>query len=222
MYIDSFNFNCQNLYQGQTCPQSYNANTYSTNYSNISMRGKGNLPKKDNFIRKFLKNLTDKIPEKTIKDGDNKKRYKITSLLSNPAGNRLILGAAAVSIQPFIDLSNKKVDEDTRKISANRTLAKAIVCTAVGCLVRGANYKAVKMMTEKGGAKKYSEWLIPKRIKIDSEEDLETYRNTISTFTALAVMFFTNFLLDAPLTTIASNRLNRNNFKKLEAKNAQK
>ena len=51
---------------------------------------------------------------------------------------RIILGATALATQPFIDLNNKDVDEETRKISAARTIAKIIAGTTVGVIVRYA------------------------------------------------------------------------------------
>ena len=39
---------------------------------------------------------------------------------------RIVLGATALATQPFIDLHNKDVDEETRKLSAARTVAKII------------------------------------------------------------------------------------------------
>jgi len=49
---------------------------------------------------------------------------------------RLVLGIASISSQPFFDYYNKNVDQETRNYSAVRTVAKIIVGTTEGCLVR--------------------------------------------------------------------------------------
>ena len=57
--------------------------------------------------------------------------------------NRVILGASALMSQPFIDMHNRKVDEDTRKVSAARTVAKIIAGTLTGFFVRYGCIKAI-------------------------------------------------------------------------------
>ena len=54
----------------------------------------------------------------------------------NSVEQRIILGATALATQPFFDYYNKNVDEDTRKVSTARTIAKIIAGTAVGIAVR--------------------------------------------------------------------------------------
>ena len=60
---------------------------------------------------------------------------KINKNVSSPE-QRLILGVTALFTQPFIDLSNKRVNEETRLMSFARTLSKIVVGTTVGVLVR--------------------------------------------------------------------------------------
>ena len=50
------------------------------------------------------------------------------------AEQRLILGVTALATQPFIDAHNKSVDEETRKVSVARTIAKIIAGTLTGLL----------------------------------------------------------------------------------------
>ena len=50
----------------------------------------------------------------------------------NSPEQRLIQGATALAMQPFIDFQNKKADEETRAVSVARTLGKIIAGTAVG------------------------------------------------------------------------------------------
>lgn len=135
---------------------------------------------------------------------------------------RLILGATALATQPFIDLNNKEVDEDTRKLSAARTVAKIIAGTIVGVGVRYLGIKAVKAFSKcdfiyKGDSKDFITRIIPDAKRgfltptsfrggvfpmatAEVERRLEKYRKAMGTLTATIAMVATNFLLDAPLT----------------------
>lgn len=155
------------------------------------------------FYDKFIKSL----PNKDIKGAE--KLNKIGQALASPHWNRLTLGAAALTTQPLIDFYNPKVDKDTAIISSLRTMAKIIACTAVGFVVRGSCYKLANKYIN-CDPKEGSTLLTPKEIL--AETNLETkrlklklHKNAVSTITALSVMVFTNFLLDAPLTTKLAN-----------------
>lgn len=140
---------------------------------------------------------------------------------------RLILGATALATQPFIDMHNKNIDEETRKTSVARTLAKIVAGTIVGVLVREAGIKYIERYSKylpiygnkaKGilvGIKreKGRSCFVPVLEKIAKNgksifpiEDAELtrkfvlYRKAFGTFVATIAMIGTNFLLDAPLT----------------------
>lgn len=119
---------------------------------------------------------------------------------------RLILGATALMSQPFIDLYNRKVDEDTRKISAMRTIAKIIAGTTTGFAVRYACNLAVEKFINAPikGAKAWKSWLYPK-IKV-TEEGLRHYKLSLGAIIALGVMMITNFAIDAPSTKYLTNK----------------
>lgn len=143
--------------------------------------------------------------------------------LAAPHTNRLIMGASALMSQPFIDLSNKKVDEDTRRISAMRTISKIIVGTTTGYIIRGLCLKAIDYCTQLP-----EQVLDKKNIKLktlltpsnatNSKNFIKQYRSAISTLAALFVMTFTNFLIDAPCTMKLTNKL----IDKLNEKNKPK
>ena len=107
------------------------------NQNNINMYG---AKRNSNLWNRLKNNLWDKIPNKTFTPNENtlKKLRKYEENMSHPAKNRLIMGATALVTQPTIDYYNKKVDEETRTISRNRTIAKILAGTTVGILVRGA------------------------------------------------------------------------------------
>lgn len=132
---------------------------------------------------------------------------------------RLLLGATALAIQPFIDLQNKDVDKETRLMSVARTIAKIIAGTAVGVAVRYAGIAAVKALSkytpvlDKAGKQvvrlKDCGPLIPlfqgkNKFKPISPELLEAnmnrYIKAMGTFFATVAMVYTNFSLDAPIT----------------------
>lgn len=167
------------------------------------------------FYDRFIKN----IPNKDIKNP--RKLTKLGQALASPHWNRLVLGAAAISTQPFIDLHNKKVDEDTAKISSLRTTAKIIACTSVGFCVRGLSFAAANKFIH-GSEEEGSTLLTPTKILKEKNPEIrklkiKLHKNTSSTLLALFVMMFTNFLLDAPLTTKLANKFISNYRAKQES-----
>ncbi len=142
---------------------------------------------------------------------------------------RLALGGFAFLIQPLIDIKNKDVDEDTRKVSAIRSAAKAIIGTVSGIVVRGgcmklAEYKyaqkdAAGKIIKEGGKIKIDPLKVQKSfgegfeaLKLDNKalsDAIKRVPSVIGTIAALGVMIFTNFLIDAPLTNITMEKINK-------------
>ena len=154
--------------------------------------------------------IANVIPKLTVKgEKANKAISWIGEQISSPE-NRLILGVSALMSQPFIDLYNKKVDEDTRKVSAARTVAKIIAGTLTGVLIRSGCIHAIDAFT------KYPSQITPdmkfKKLRslfAPSEgllNDLSYYKKSLGTIISLFVMVFTNFLIDAPLTKFLTNK----------------
>lgn len=136
--------------------------------------------------------------------------------LSTPA-NRFFLGATALSIQPWIDLNNKDVDEKTRKVSCARTIAKIIAGTSVGIAVRWACIKSINALTHTPEElaklnKKPTEFngaLIPTYLTREQFAEagrlIKKHRSAIGSIVALGVMLITNFALDVPITKFLTN-----------------
>lgn len=123
--------------------------------------------------------------------------------------NRLILGATALLTQPFIDLSNKRIDEDTRKVSAARTVAKIIAGTSTGFLVRWGCIKSIDAFTNYPSTIKPGTKFAKLRTLFAPDivlKNLRYYKNGLGTFVALFAMVFTNFLIDAPVTKYLTNK----------------
>lgn len=127
--------------------------------------------------------------------------------ISSPQ-NRLILGVSALMTQPFIDLHNKNVDEETRKVSVARTLAKIIAGTTTGVLVRHYSIKAVEAFTKnpKVASNRLQSLLFPKHIANVTIKGMKHYKKALGTIISLAVMLFTNFAIDAPCTKYLTNK----------------
>lgn len=149
------------------------------------------------------------------------------------AGQRLISGITALFTQPFFDWHNKNVDEDTRKTSTARTLGKIIAGTLTGVAIRQICIEATKKFTQnenivkseldkfnkkavlKGkplkdipkefNFTKVQQGLLPKSKLGASAREIKKYRGAFGTFAAVGIMVFTNFLIDAPLTTYLTN-----------------
>ena len=179
--------------------------------NNISMQGSNSNWSR--FKRKIEQKIFDKIPDITIKDSDKKIRKwnDINDKISRPGNNRLIMGISAIMSQPFFDFFNKKVDDETRAVSTIRTISKIIVGTGVGIVVRNSVYNTIEKMTQLEGKKKYSKSLLPKSMLSEiakNETFLKNHRSALSMAVAIGVMTFTNFLIDAPLTLLLTNKLN--------------
>lgn len=143
----------------------------------------------------------------------------------NSVEQRIALGATALATQPFFDYFNKNVDEDTRKVSTARTIAKIIAGTAVGIAVRllfikgfrkFSNYelKIVNGNIEQILPKSPKDIFVPifakvkKGMTVDEfKADYENYVKTGGVIGASIAMIATNFLLDAPLTNILTNKI---------------
>ena len=190
------------------------------------------------FTSKLSTSIARAFPDMTVKSTKALNALNwIDNKISSPQ-NRLILGVTALLMQPLIDMSNKKVDEDTRKYSAVRTVAKIIAGTATGFLIRYGCIKAISkcsLLPEVAKNMKYPKlrtlFTPPqlKNIKNPSKVNLSYYRNALGTVMSLFIMMFSNFLIDAPLTKYLTNKGidifklpfndNKNNTNKKEVKN---
>ena len=169
--------------------------------------------------RKINQGIVNIVPEMTISNEKTLKGLKwVGEKVSSPE-NRLILGVTALMSQPFIDLNNKKVDEDTRKVSAARTVAKIIAGTTTGVLIRSGCIHAIdaftKLPTEITPNMKFKKLRTLFTPSAGILKDLNQYKKSLGTILSLGVMVLTNFLLDAPLTKFLTNKfVDRINSKK--------
>ncbi len=160
--------------------------------------------------RVVLNNIGSREKLPTISNPKNLRIIDWIGKKLSSAENRLILGASALLSQPFIDASNKNVDNETRHYSICRTIAKIIAGTLTGYSIRKLCIKSVDAFTKyaheiKPDArfKKLRTFLTP-TLKCTADE-LQQYKNTMGTIAALGVMIFSNFLIDAPLTKGLTN-----------------
>ena len=181
---------------------------YSSNKTSFCGKG-GNSGVWNKFKQRIIDTLSDKV------FGDNVEKWdKFNNFMAKPAENRAIMGGVALVTQPAIDYYNHRVDEETREVSRNRTIAKILAGTTVGICVRELCYRLVNSSTKPDKLTKFSQKLLPKKyVKdlLDNPTHLKNYRNALSTIVALCVMTFTNFLLDAPLTVYMTNKFNEYN-----------
>ena len=178
--------------------------------NNVSMQG--------NWWRKFKdcvgQKTIDTFKEHTFKDSARLRevRDERNDIMSSPMWNRGIMGATALVTQPVIDNYNHRVDEETRVVSRNRTIAKILAGTTVGMfVVRGPIYKAIESITNIKGTSKYAKLFLPKKFLNEiakNETFLKNHRSALAMFIALLAMCGTNFLLDAPLTIFLTNLFN--------------
>ena len=190
--------------------------------NNVSMQGKGNpnwftrqVKSVRQKIRRVEQKVFDKLPSHTTKEStDSKQKWDKTShWFGHPMWNRGVMGATALLTQPAIDYYNHRVDDETRTVSRNRTIAKIIAGTLVGMfVVRGPVHKFVKKYANPAGKGKWDKILLPKIYLEEltkNENALKNYQASISMAIALGLMSITNFVLDAPLTVVLTNYFNR-------------
>ena len=159
------------------------------------------------YGQRTAKWLFDKLPSMELKNGKILNGIKWAGQHISSPQNRVILGATALMSQPFIDLHNRNVNEETRKVSAARTVAKIIAGTTTGYLVRYYAIKAVDAFTHNPAKAKniLQTLLFPKKIANTTIKGMQQYRLALGTFISLGVMLFTNFAIDAPLTKFLTN-----------------
>lgn len=173
----------------------------------------------------------------------NKAQHIISNVIGkhiNSPEQRLIQGATALAMQPFIDYNNKSADDDTRAVSVARTIGKIVAGTVVGVGIRYASIylaKAFSRYTLAKGEKfitsikrKSKKDILlpnfkPEFYKEMTKEEFETkYDNTIKTIGTIVATFamvFTNFLIDAPVTKWITQKLTDRIKKRIEKKNAK-
>src|SRR5574344_2739092 len=96
-----------------------------------------------NIKNVFTDYIVEHCPEKIVKKKANSVIKFIGDNISSPE-QRLILGLTGVASQPFIDMKNKNISDDTRSVSVARTLAKNIAGATVGVTVRALVIAATK------------------------------------------------------------------------------
>ena len=160
-----------------------------------------------NFARNTARWVFDALPSWELKNNKVINGIKWAGQHISSPQNRLILGASALMSQPFIDLYNKNVNEDTRKVSAARTVAKIIAGTTTGFLVRYYTIKAVEKFTQHPTEAKKTLFtsLFPPKYLNAAKSSLKQYKFALGTFISLGVMLITNFAIDAPLTKLLTN-----------------
>lgn len=181
------------------------------------------------YISKGMSNLQqgiiNSIPQTTYTSDKSVSRIGKIGREISSAEQRLILGASALMSQPFIDAHNRNVDEETRKVSVARTVAKIIAGTFTGYFIRKGCIKAISSWSKlpAKGVPKYKSLFVPtaKDLKINVNSDaFKQYQNAFGTIAALLVMMVTNFAIDLPLTKFLTNifvdKTNEHNKKKAE------
>lgn len=181
------------------------------------------------YVSKGMSNLQqgiiNSIPQTTYTSDKSVSRIGKIGREISSAEQRLILGASALMSQPFIDAHNRNVDEETRKVSVARTVAKIIAGTFTGYFIRKGCIKAISSWSKlpAKGVPKYKSLFVPtaKDLKINVNSDaFKQYQNAFGTIAALLVMMVTNFAIDLPLTKFLTNifvdKTNEHNKKKAE------
>ncbi|MBR1618951.1 hypothetical protein IJ674_03530 [bacterium] len=158
------------------------------------------------YGKRVAKWVFNTLPSMDLKKGKALNAIKWAGQHISSPQNRVILGATALMSQPFIDLHNRNVDEETRKVSAARTVAKILAGTTTGFLVRYYTIKAVDFFTLKPDKtiRTINSLLFPRGVNT-TIKGMQQYKLALGTFISLGIMMFTNFAIDAPLTKVLTN-----------------
>lgn len=148
--------------------------------------------------------ITNKIPKKEFNGGRTEGIIHWFGKHISAPENRLIIGASALASQPFFDYYNKDVDEETRKVSAARTIAKTIAGTLTGYSVREGFTKLVEKYSEFGPKNNF---FTPSKAIKNMPHTYKQYQNAMGMTLAILGMVVTNFAIDAPLTNFLTNFL---------------
>lgn len=124
----------------------------------------------------------------------------------NTPGQRIVIGASAMFLQPVIDLKNKRVDDTTRQAAASRSFSRAIIGTISGIAVRGTCIELGKKLSEKG------RYCFIDALKTATPEQVQNYSKAVGNAMALAVLLVTNFIFDVPLINKMSAYINEKIF----------
>lgn len=172
------------------------------NTNNISFNGR-----LGNFAEKAKQKFYDKFASRTVGERADK-FYKWAGNKISSAESRLILGGTAIILQPIFDFFNKKQDEETRIVSVCRTISKIIAGTLTGFLIRKGTIKLIQACSQMPAPNlpKWKTLLTPKNIENIDPDRLKHTQNAMGTFTALGVMVYTNFKIDAPFTKYLTNK----------------
>ncbi|MBO6181578.1 hypothetical protein J6O86_07835 [bacterium] len=158
------------------------------------------------YGKRVAKWVFNTLPSMELKNGRVLNAVKWAGQHISSPQNRVILGATALMSQPFIDLHNRNVDDETRKVSAARTVAKILAGTTTGFFVRYYAIKAVDFFTLKPDKtiRTVKSLLFPRGVNT-TIKGMQQYKLALGTFISLGVMMFTNFAIDAPLTKVLTN-----------------
>lgn len=165
-------------------------------------------------IKNTAKTLYNNVPSVTVAKNKVLNSVEYIGRKWTSPQQRLIMGATAIITQPFIDAHNKRVNEDTRRASVARTMAKIIVGTTTGFFIRYLCIKGIKYSSKpfhevakdaKPLTRRLQTLFTPEGVNMDKPDVVEQYRNALGTFISLGIMTFTNFAVDAPWTKKLTN-----------------
>lgn len=160
-----------------------------------------------NNMGNFINKIVGRIPKHEFNGGKGEKAINWFGKYISTPENRLLIGVSALMSQPFIDLFNKDVDEDTRIVSCARTIGKTIAGTITGFGVRAGCITLTKKFSVLGKASPIKKLFTPSNAPKEMTYAYKQYQNAMGMLLAIGAMLITNFAIDAPLTNFITNHL---------------
>lgn len=177
-----------------------------------------------------MNSINSLIPKQNFRGGIMEKIAKRPGLVGTLAGSsviaqKVVMSASEATVAPAMDIAvgnaiTKATNEkdgktkETSKTQAIRTFSQAVGGTVVGVILRaiciaGATY-ALSKVGEKAG-KKIAEIINPEKLssKADNfeyKEKMAAWGKSVGGTIALGIMFFTNFIIDAPFINVINKK----------------
>ncbi len=143
---------------------------------------------------------------------------------SSVIAQKIVMSSAEATVAPAMDIAVGDVitkvtgekdgkTKENSKTQAIRTFSQAVGGTIVGVIIRGICIAGATMLLSKAGEKagrKVAELVNPEKLSAKANnyeyaEKMESWGKSVGGAVALGVMFFTNFLIDAPFI----NKINK-------------
>lgn len=177
-----------------------------------------------------MNSINNSISKQNFRGGLMEKIAKRPGLVATLAGSsviaqKVVMSSAEATVAPVMDIavgdvitkvSNEKdgKTKESSKTQAIRTFSQAVGGTIIGVIIRGICIAGATMVLSKAGekvGKKIAEIINPEKLSSELEnfeykEKMAAWGKSVGGTIALGIMFFTNFVIDAPFINLINKK----------------